>query len=163
MERNSNNDGIVHMTATSSYRSHRPHRSHRPGFMEGVPPPNGGNYVRLVEGGSPPNGGYGVRVRCDGGALRMMRKSPSSFPFKHDAGYIGYLSDDDTGSGGGSGDEGISRSMSMVSRRRRELLGIDGDISFSTCCLLVVMVMMMALVAVWGGFRIASSSGLTVV
>ena len=158
------------MTATSSYRSHRPHRSHRPGFMEGVPPgvppPNGANYVRLVEGVPPgvppPNGGYGVRVRGDG-ALRMMRKRPSSFPFNDDAGYIGYLSDDDTGSGGGSGDEGISRSMSMVSRRRRELLGIDGDISFSTCCLLVVMVMMMALVAVWGGFRIASSSGLTVV
>jgi hypothetical protein len=90
----------------------------------------------------------------------MMMKRSSSFPFNDDAGYIGYLSDDDTGSGGGSGDEGI---MNMVTRRRRELLGIDGDISFSTCCLLVVMVMMMALVVVWGGFRSISSSGLTVV
>jgi hypothetical protein len=94
----------------------------------------------------------------------MMMKRSSSFPFNDDAGYIGYLSDDDTGSGGGSGggsgDEGI---MNMVTRRRRELLGIDGDISFSTCCLLVVMVMMMALVVVWGVFRSISSSGLTVV
>ena len=129
----------------------------RPAFMEGVPPPNGGNYVRLVEGvprGVPPhNGGYGVGVRGDG-ALRMMRKRSSSFPIKDDAGYIGYLSDDDesgSGSGSGSGDEGI---MGMVRRQRRELLGIDGDISFSMCCLLVVIVLMMSVavavaVAVW--------------
>jgi hypothetical protein len=127
------------------------------GGPPGVPPPNGGNYVRLVEGGPPPNGGYGVRVRCDG-ALRMMRRRPSYFPFNDDAGYIGYLSDDDGSDGsdgsGGSGDEGL---MSMVTRRRRELLGIDGDISFSACCLLVVIVLMMALVVVWGGFRFASS------
>ena len=104
----------------------------RPAFMEPL-------------GGPPPNGGYGVGVRGDG-ALRMMRKMSSSFPFKDAAGYIGYLSDDDES--GGSGDEGI---MSMVSRRRHELLGIDGDISFSMCCLLVVIVLMMALVVVWWG------------
>ena len=175
MERNSNNG----MKATSSYR----HR--RPAFMEplgvppgvpppnggnyvrlveggppGVPPPNGGNYVRLVEGGSPgvppPNGGYGVRVRCDG-ALRMTKKRSSSFPLKDDAGYIGYLShDDESGGSDESVDEGL---MNMVTRRRRELLGIDGDISFSACCLLVVIVLMMGLVVVWGGSRFASSGG----
>lgn len=105
----------------------------RPAFMEplGVPPTNSG---------------YGVGVRGDG-ALRMMRKRSSSFPIKDDAGYIGYLSDDDES--GGSGDEGI---MGMVRRQRRELLGIDGDISFSMCCLLVVIVLMMSVavaVAVW--------------
>ena len=118
-------------------------------LVEGVPPPNGGNYIRLVEGVPPgvppPNSGYGVGVRGDG-ALRMMRKRSSSFPIKDDAGYIGYLSDDDES--GGSGDEGI---IGMVSRQRRELLGIDGDISFSMCCLLVVIVLMMALVVVWWG------------
>ena len=150
MERNSINDGIVPMTATSSYQHRFWHRPRRPAFMEGVPPPNGANYVRLVEGGPPgvppPNGGYGVRVRGDG-ALRMMRKRSYSFPIKDDAGYIGYLSDDDES--GGSGDEGI---MGMVRRQRRELLGIDGDISFSMCCLLVVIVLMMSVavaVAVW--------------
>jgi hypothetical protein len=111
------------MTATSSYRSNRSNRLRRPGFME----PLGGGYVG------------------DGG----MRRS-RSFPIQDDAGYIGYLSDDESGGGG----EGIM-SM-MVTRRRRELLGIDGDISFSMCCLLVVMVMMVALVLVWGGLRTAS-------
>ena len=92
----------------------------------------------------PLGGGY----LGDGG-----RRRSRSFPIQDDAGYIGYLSDD--GESVGSGDEGI---MGMVSRRRRELLGIDGDVSFSACCLLVVMiVMMMALVVVWGGFRFASS------
>lgn len=126
-------------------------------MASGVPTPNGANYVRLVEGGPPPpNGRYGVRVRCDG-ALRMMRKRPSSFPLKDDAGYIGYLSDnDESGGSGGSGDEGL---MTMVSRRRRELLGIDGDISFSACCLLVVIVLMTAMVVVWWGFRFTSSGG----
>jgi hypothetical protein len=130
MERNSINDGIVPMTATSSYQHRFWYRPRRPAFMEplGVPPPNGG---------------YGVGVRGDG-SLRMMRTWSSSFPIKDDAGYIGYLSDDDTGSGGGSGgDEGIiSSTRNMVRRRRHELLGIDGDISFSMCCLLVVIVLM---------------------
>lgn len=115
-----NNNNI---TATSSYRSNRSNRSHRlcrPGFME----PLGGGYV------------------SDGDRRRSW-----SFPIQDDAGYIGYLSDDESGGGG----EGLI-SM-MVTRRRRELLGIDGDISFSMCCLLVVMV---ALVLVWGGLRTAS-------
>ena len=153
MERNSINDGIVPMTATSSYQHRFWHRPRRPAFMEGAPP-NGENYVRLVEGVPPPNGGYGVGVRGDDGSLRMIRTRSSSFPIKDDAGYIGYLSDDDTGSGGGSGgDEGIiSSTRNLVRRQRRELLGIDGDISFSMCCLLVVIVLMMSVavaVAVW--------------
>ncbi len=107
MERNSNN-GIVPITATSSYRSNRHRFWHRPGFME----PLGGGYVRH-------------RYEQEGGGS------------------------------GGSGGSGI---MEMVSRRRRELLRFDGDISFSACCLLVVMiVMMIGLVVVWGGFRFASS------
>lgn len=112
------------MTATSSYRSTRLHRLRRPGFME----PLGGGYVSDGE-----------------------RRRSRSFPIQDDAGYIGYLSDDESDSGG----QGIM-SMMMVTRRRRELLGIDGDISFSMCCLLVVMVMMVALVMVWGGLRTAS-------
>jgi hypothetical protein len=53
--------------------------------------------------------------------------------FKDDAGYIGYLTDDESGSGSSS-------SMEMVYRRRRdELLGRDGgfDLSFSVCLLVI--------------------------
>lgn len=96
---------------------------------KGVPPPNGGNYVRLVGGGGGGGGGGG-----DGGPLRMIRRRSSSFPLKDDAGYIGYLSDDE--SVGGSGDEGGL--MSIVDRRRRELIG--SDISFSGCMLMMITV-----------------------
>ena len=121
----------------------------RPAFMEplvGVPPPRDGNYVRLVGGGGGLGGG-------GGGGVGMRR---SSFPIKDDAEYIGYLSDD-----GGSGDDIIS----VVHRRRRELLG--PDISFTMCCLLVLMVMMVMMVMVWGfrwGFRppATGSSGVAV-
>ena len=86
----------------------------------------------------------------------------SSFPLKDDAGYIGYLSDEegsgagdgDGGSGSGSGSGGGDDIMSVVHRRRRELLG--PDISFTMCCLLMVMVMMVVMMVVWGfrwGFR----------
>jgi len=117
------------------------------GVPPGVPPPNdGGSYARLVWGGGRSGGGRSGGGRSGGGRR-------SSFPIKSDAGYIGYLSDDDGISG--SGHEGML--LSVVRRRRRELLGIDGDISFSACCLLVVFVLMTALVVVWWGFRIASS------
>ena len=114
----------------------------RPAFMEpmppggpqgvplGVPPPRDGNYVRLVGGGGGGDGGAG---------LRMTRIRSSSFPLKDDAGYIGYLSDDE--SGGGSGDEGEGGGggvMSIVERRRRELIG--SDISFSGCMLMMITV-----------------------
>jgi hypothetical protein len=69
----------------------------------------------------------------------MTRIRSSSFPLKDDAGYIGYLSDDE--SGGGSGDEGEGGGggvMSIVERRRRELIG--SDISFSGCMLMMITV-----------------------
>jgi hypothetical protein len=85
------------------------------------------------------------------GYERPLRMS-SSFPLKDDAGYIGYLTDDDerVGSGGSGGDDIIS----VVHRRRRELLG--PDISFTMCCLLVLMVMMVMMLMVmmvWWGYR----------
>ena len=113
------------------------------GVPQGVPPPRDGNYVRLVgsgEGVPPPRDGYerGELVGGGGGgggALRMIRRRSSSFPLKEDAGYIGYLTDDDE-SVGGSGDEG--EGVSIVERRRRELIG--SDISFSGCMLMMITV-----------------------
>lgn len=104
--------------------------------------------------GGPPGGPLGVPPPHDG-YERPLRMS-SSFPLKDDAGYIGYLSDD-----GGSGDD----IMSVVRRRRRELLG--PDISFTMCCLLMLVVMVMAVMVVWGfrwGFRppATGSSGVAV-
>ena len=96
------------------------------GVPQGVPPPRDG-YERGELGGS--GGG--------GGPLQVMRRSrSSSFPLKDDAGYIGYLSDDE--SAGGSGDEGEGGLMSVVDRRRRELIG--SDISFSGCMLMMITV-----------------------
>jgi hypothetical protein len=117
----------------------------RPAFMEpmppggpqgvplGVPPPRDGNYVRSVGNGGGGGGGAG------GGPLRVMRRSrSSSFLLKDDAGYIGYLSDDE--SVGGSGDEGEGGGgvMRVVDRRRGELIG--SDISFSGCMLMMITV-----------------------
>ena len=121
----------------------------------GVPPPHDGVRLAVLGRGAlgvpPPHDGY-ERGGGGGGALRMMRRRSSSFPLKDDAGYIGYLSDD--------GDI-----MSVVHRRRRELLG--PDISFSMCCLLMMVVMMVMMVMVWGfrwGFRppATGSSGVAV-
>jgi hypothetical protein len=109
----------------------------RPAFME-----------PLV--GTPPRDGGG------GGALRM-RKRSSSFPLKDDAGYIGYLTDDDEDDGesrsSGSGDQYEGDVMSVVDRRRRELIG--SDISFSGCMFMMITVcglLMLFLFAVspWG-------------
>ena len=102
----------------------------RPAFMEGLPPPYGGSYARLT-----------------GGVVRRSR-SQSSFPIKDDAGYIGYLSADESGGGG-------DRYSTVVSRRRRELLGSDADVSFSNCMLMMITVgglLMLFLFAVspWG-------------
>jgi hypothetical protein len=86
----------------------------RPAFMEPlsvVPPRDGGG----------------------GGALTLMRKRMSSFPLKEDAGYIGYLTDDESG----NGDEG-NNVMKIVERRRRELIGSDADVSFSTCMFMMI-------------------------
>ena len=105
----------------------------RPVFMEPLPPRgvllprDGGHYRR------------GIIVSNDNRAVRMMRRSSSSssFPLKDDAGYIGYLTDDDE-SVGGSGDQRESAVMKIVDRRRRELMG--SDISFSDCMFMMVAV-----------------------
>jgi hypothetical protein len=66
----------------------------------------------------------------------MIKGMYSSFPLKDDAGYIGYLTDDDeSGSSSGSGEGDV---MSVVHRRRRELLG--HDISFSGCMFMMITV-----------------------
>jgi len=148
---------------------------YRPPFMErvppgvpspnggrGVPPPNGGScdallasfgksrteYARLAGGG----GGAGGRLAGGGGGCITKRKL--SFPLKDDAGYIGYLTDDeeDTAVVSGSGD---GDGASTVARRRRELLGSDADMSFSNCLFMMITVcglLMLFLFAVspWG-------------
>jgi hypothetical protein len=77
-----------------------------------------------------------------------MKRSSSSFPIKDDAGYIGYLSDDESGGGDRHCD-------STVARRRRELLGSNADVSFSGCLFMMITVcglLMLFLFAVspWG-------------
>ena len=131
----------------------------RPAFMEpllgvplGVPPPHDG-YERgefVVSGGAGGRAGGGA----GGGApLQVMKRSRSSFPLKDDAGYIGYLTDDDESSGS-SGDEGnTSNIMCMVRRRRRELIG--HDLSFSGCLFLMttvgcLLLLFMFAVSPWG-------------
>ena len=133
--------------STSAVKCSSWFRHRRPPFMEpGVPPPRDGF-------------GLGVPPPRDGYKRHLMRSS--SFPLKDDAGYIGYLSDD-----GGSDDGGDDNDiMSVVQRRRRHLLG--PDISFTMCCLLMVMVMMVVVMVVWGfrwGFRppATGSSGVAV-
>jgi hypothetical protein len=139
----------------------------RPAFMEplgGVPPPNGGSYARLAGGvssvGVPPRDGGFKRVPASedvvssgvgyGGGYcgELMKRSSSSFPIKDDAGYIGYLSDDESGGGDRHCD-------STVARRRRELLGSNADVSFSGCLFMMITVcglLMLFLFAVspWG-------------
>ena len=133
--------------------------------MRGVPSPNdGGVYHR----------GFGIKKRSwfggrsrpafmeplvgspprDGVALQLnKRKRSSSFPLKDDAGYIGYLTDDDESgsSSGGSGDEGDVKSV--VDRRRRELIG--SDISFSACMFMMftacgLLMLFLFAVSPWG-------------
>jgi hypothetical protein len=73
------------------------------------------------------------------------RNRSSSSLFPDDAQYIGYLSDDERV----NIDDNDDTLANIVRRRRRELLGTDGDISFSGCLLFVVVVVL--LVVVWGG------------
>ena len=125
--------------------------SRRPAFMEplaggvgsvGVPPRDGGS-KRVPSNEVVVSGvGYG-----GGGGGELMRIR-SSFPIKDDAGYIGYLSDDESGGGDRHCD-------STVARRRRQLLGSDADVSFSNCMLMMITVcglLMLFLFAVspWG-------------
>ena len=102
----------------------------RPAFMEALPP------------GGPPRDHF---VRLGGG-----RNRSSSSLFPDDAQYIGYLSDDERV----NIDDNDDTLANIVRRRRRELLGTDGDISFSGCLLfVVVVVVVVVLVVVWGGVR----------
>ena len=64
----------------------------------------------------------------------------SSASFQDDAGYIGYLTDDESGGG----------VMNIVERRRRELIG--SDVSFSACMLMMIIVAC-GLLMLWRGFR----------
>jgi hypothetical protein len=77
----------------------------------------------------------------DGGGLRMRRSSlsspRSSFPFKDDAGYIGYLTDDESASDRSGHEEG-GHVMNIVRRRRREMLRTDADVSFSGCLFMMI-------------------------
>jgi hypothetical protein len=91
----------------------------RPAFME----PLGGT-PGVPQGVPPPNGGVALQLN--------KRNRSSSFPLKDDAGYIGYLTDDDE-SGSSEGDV-----RSVVDRRRRELMG--SDISFSGCMFMMITV-----------------------
>lgn len=84
--------------------------------------------------------------------MKMRRSSSSSssssrFPIKYDAGYIGYLSDDESGDGGGDGGDEYDIA-SVVRRRRLELLGYHNDITFSGCLFLVVTVALLIAILV---------------
>ena len=62
----------------------------------------------------------------------------SSFPIRDNAGYIGYLSSDDERSSPSFGGHDVDDTLSIVSRRRQELIG--SDISFSSCLAIFVTV-----------------------
>lgn len=82
-------------------------------------------------GGGGGGGGSDVGLRM----RRSSSSSPPSFPLKDDAGYIGYITDDESG----SGDEGEGGGvMNIVRRRRSELLRTDADISFSGCLFMMI-------------------------
>ena len=111
----------------------------RPVFMEPIP---------LGGGILPRDGGYyrrGIIVsNNDNRAVRMRKLSSSSFPIKDDAGYIGYLSDDESGSESGGDESDVM--MKVLNRRRRQLMG--SDMSFSGCLFLVIMVALLMAVVV---------------
>ena len=104
----------------------------RPAFMESLPP-----------GGPPRDRDRGHFVQLLGGGGR--NRSSSLFP--DNSQYIGYLSDDervndvdaaDAGAGAGAGGD--------FRRRRRELLRLDSDVSFTgSVCLFVIVSFVIAL------------------
>ncbi len=127
----------------------------RPAFME---PLIEGSYIVDRGGRGGGGGGSSVDVDCKitaddahdwrrkkndaiimGGGGRMRRSvsvSPPWFPLKDDAGYIGYITDDESGSG--NEEEGGGHVMNIVRRRRSELLRTDTDISFSGCLFMMI-------------------------
>ena len=103
------------------------------------------------DGGGGGGGGGGIIKKRSRPAfmepLPSFISSSASFPLKDDAGYIGYLTDDESDSGSGG------EVMNIVERRRRQLLG--SDISFSACMLMMIIacgLLMLFLFAVspWG-------------
>jgi len=108
----------------------------RPAFMEPLPP----------GGGPPRDKGHrqrGIIVSNDSGAVRIRRSSSSSsFPIKDDAGYIGYMSDDE------SGGDASDVMMEVLNRRRRELMG--SDMSFSGCMLMMIAACGLLMLFLWG-------------
>ena len=119
------------------------------GAMGGARRLGSGGAGRLGSGGAMGGAGWlgnrgGLRIR------KLISSSRSSFPVKDDTGYIGYLTDDESGSGVDEGDNNIMR---IVRRRRRELIG--NDISFSNCMFLMITVgclllLFMFAVSPWG-------------
>jgi len=67
--------------------------------------------------------------------MTRRKKKTTTFPIKDDAGYIGYLTDDDENV---SGDDAGGRMMRLVNCRRQDLLG--SDMSFSSCLFLFITV-----------------------
>jgi hypothetical protein len=105
----------------------------RPAFMEPLwgPRPNVDHdeYRSNIVGGG-------------GGGVRMIRRS-SSFP-NNDAGYIGYLTDDESV----SSSDGSDDVLNIVRRRRFELLG--SNMSFSSCLMLFITIVGLFVFFIWG-------------
>ncbi len=72
----------------------------------------------------------------------LLQKKHSSFPIKDDAGYIGYLTDSDSGNR-------VTALSRIVRDRRRELLGSDCDFTM-TFFVMVIAVMAVATIVVIG-------------
>ena len=100
-------------------------------------------------GGGGGGGGGGIKKRSRPAFMEPLPSfisSSASFPLKDDAGYIGYLTDDESDSGSGG------EVMNIVERRRRELIG--SDVSFSACMLMMIIACGLLMLAVWwGGVR----------
>ena len=99
----------------------------RPAFMEALPP------------GGPPRDHF-VRL---GNRPSSSSSSSSSSLFPDDAQYIGYLSDDERVNDVDAADAGAGVDFR---RRRRELLRLDSDVSFTgSVCLFVIVSFVIAL------------------
>ena len=106
----------------------------RPAFMEALPP------------GGPPRDHF-VRLVVEGGGRNRSQSSSSSSSssslFPDDAQYIGYLSDDERVNDVDAADAGAGVDFR---RRRRELLRLDSDVSFTgSVCLFVIVSFVIAL------------------
>ena len=125
----------------------RPVTRSRAGFFEpsgvplGVPPPYDGTFRSGVGGvGRGGLGGVGVPPPYDG-TFRSGGGLRSRSIFKHDAGYIGYLSDDESV---GEGADAADADSDVVGRRHREVIAeMHGrEISFTHTVFAVVALLM---------------------